>query len=464
MLHVLISFDTEDFVTPQADDAAKYYAETLTHYGVRGTFFIVGEVLRVLKQRKRLDVLSAMARHDIGYHSNTHSLSPMINEYQNSLPWHQAVDELVCRESDGICELAQTFERPIVSLCPPGINYSACMLAGFSRLGIDICSGFSIDGGNGCPAFYTGIVNLGYDRPDMFMSESRALTALPRLNDLYNARASLKRYAAIFTHSNMLITEQAWDAYNLRTDTSLNRALLKPAPLKSPREVNGIKRCFEDFLGNAVKYKDMEFITYSDLKSIAESQRHQLVSKNVIETLARSVLREFTYHEVGGIMFSPAEIFVILGTYTLALLEGYPWSDRTMPQVIGPIASCENTQHVARIKVSQLRIILKSIFEKGDIHEIPGVINFNDTQCNPSWLLGACAGLIAAGHLNSYNDLNDIQINIPELKPLPSIAYTDLFEKFTYRSSMGICPSDFTGENLINTNLLQTWSYKPSMA
>jgi len=80
-IYVVLWFDTEDYILPQDDDAAKRLAEMLTNLGVRATFKIVGEKARVLERRGRRDVIDAIARHDVGYHSNTHSQQPTIAVY-----------------------------------------------------------------------------------------------------------------------------------------------------------------------------------------------------------------------------------------------------------------------------------------------------------------------------------------------------------------------------------------------
>ena len=65
---MLLWFDTEDYILPQSDDAAKRLAVFLTQQGIPATFKVVGEKARVLQQRQRQDVISALAQHDIGYY------------------------------------------------------------------------------------------------------------------------------------------------------------------------------------------------------------------------------------------------------------------------------------------------------------------------------------------------------------------------------------------------------------
>src|SRR5207247_735498 len=61
-LYVVLWFDTEDYVLPPSDDAAKRVAELLTRQGVRATFKVVGEKARTLERRGRQDVIAALAR------------------------------------------------------------------------------------------------------------------------------------------------------------------------------------------------------------------------------------------------------------------------------------------------------------------------------------------------------------------------------------------------------------------
>src|SRR5580704_25851 len=75
-VYVVLWFDTEDYIEPAADDAALRIATDLENLGVRATFKVVGEKARVLEARGRRDVIRALSRHDVGYHSNFHSILP----------------------------------------------------------------------------------------------------------------------------------------------------------------------------------------------------------------------------------------------------------------------------------------------------------------------------------------------------------------------------------------------------
>src|SRR5580693_2872150 len=86
-VYVLLWFDTEDYIQPAADDAALRIAQELERRGVRATFKVVGEKARVLEKRGRYDVIRALSHHDIGYHSNYHSIQPTPALYLKDMGW-----------------------------------------------------------------------------------------------------------------------------------------------------------------------------------------------------------------------------------------------------------------------------------------------------------------------------------------------------------------------------------------
>ena len=105
-VYVTLWFDTEDYILPQDDDATKRLAELLTRLGVRATFKIVGEKARVLESRGRTDVIAAIGKHDIGYHSNTHSQQPTVAVYLQNAGWDEGRAEFYRREVQGVRDVS----------------------------------------------------------------------------------------------------------------------------------------------------------------------------------------------------------------------------------------------------------------------------------------------------------------------------------------------------------------------
>src|SRR5690242_21533303 len=78
-VYVVLWFDTEDYILPPSDDVAKRLAAFLTEQGIQATFKVVGEKARTLERRHRTDVIAALQKHAIGYHSNTDRKSTRLN-------------------------------------------------------------------------------------------------------------------------------------------------------------------------------------------------------------------------------------------------------------------------------------------------------------------------------------------------------------------------------------------------
>src|SRR5208283_2080353 len=91
-------FDTEDFVTPGSDDPPKWVAEFFREHGYKATFKMVAEKVRSLRKRQRLDVIQAIAAHEVGYHTNNHSVHPTVYEYLRKKTWEDGCREFERRE------------------------------------------------------------------------------------------------------------------------------------------------------------------------------------------------------------------------------------------------------------------------------------------------------------------------------------------------------------------------------
>ena len=123
-VNVILWFDTEDYLLPADDDAAKRLAEMLTARGIRATFKVVGEKARTLERRGRGDVIAALKKHAIGYHSNLHSVHPTPTEYLAGCGWLDGVAEFTRREAGGAADVDGFFRCPLWfvtdSQVPPG--------------------------------------------------------------------------------------------------------------------------------------------------------------------------------------------------------------------------------------------------------------------------------------------------------------------------------------------------------
>src|SRR5437763_1374813 len=120
---LILSFDTEDYETPASDDAEKGWAEMLMRYGLTGCFCVVGEEARALRDRGRRDVLAALARHEVAYHSDLHSAHPTHAEYLDTMGWPEGVRAVLEGEAQGIGDLRSLLGQQPSAYCKPGNSW-----------------------------------------------------------------------------------------------------------------------------------------------------------------------------------------------------------------------------------------------------------------------------------------------------------------------------------------------------
>ena len=108
-VQLIFSFDSEDYETPAADDAEKWWAETMTRHGITACICVVGELARALRERGRIDVIEAMRRHEIAFHSDLHSAHPTWAEYLDECGWEDGVARVLREEGRGILDVREVF-------------------------------------------------------------------------------------------------------------------------------------------------------------------------------------------------------------------------------------------------------------------------------------------------------------------------------------------------------------------
>src|SRR5450755_1007899 len=160
-VYVALWFDTEDYIEPTADDAALRIAHDLTELGVRAAFKVVGEKARVLEQRGRWDVIRALALHDIGYHSNFHSIPPAPSVYLLDLGYVEGAAEFGRRERPGALDVQRIFGVRPSCYGQPGSSWAPQSNAALRRMGISVYldEGSQV-GLNNQPFWYGGLLYI----------------------------------------------------------------------------------------------------------------------------------------------------------------------------------------------------------------------------------------------------------------------------------------------------------------
>lgn len=131
-MYTTFFFDVEDYITPPEggmDDLLKMLADVMSEERVSGTFFIIGEKLRCLRDRGRRDVIEALTSHDVASHINMGSIHPTVTERLESADWTDGCARMAADELAGIDELEEIAGKRISSLSRHGGSFGTQLLA-----------------------------------------------------------------------------------------------------------------------------------------------------------------------------------------------------------------------------------------------------------------------------------------------------------------------------------------------
>src|SRR6266481_377040 len=220
-VYVVLWFDTEDYILPASDDAALKVADWLHQQGIRATFKVVGEKARTLERRGRTDVIAALNKHEIGYHSNWHSVQPSPALYLSNLGWDEGVEEFDRREGPGRVDVQRVFGQAPSCYGQPGSSWGPQSYGAMRKWGMEVY----LDAGSHVrldekPYYYCGILNL-YRLAYTLRADLNYPKALGEAEEKFVAahKALLAEgggVVSIFYHPCEFVHKEFWDGANFK--------------------------------------------------------------------------------------------------------------------------------------------------------------------------------------------------------------------------------------------------------
>lgn len=335
---VILWFDTEDYISPSDDDADKRLAELLTERHIRATFKVVGEKARVLEQRGRADVITALQKHDIGYHANFHSVHPTPSEYLADCGLLDGIGEFVRREGPGAADVRRIFKVPsLVCYGQPGASWGAQPIAALRDIGVSndgipcyVDSGDHV-GIGGKPFWYDGALVV-YDmrqnetRMDLFAKDGleKGENAVTAIHDRLAGEGG--GLISIFYHPCEWVTSEFWDGVNFRRGANPPREQWKLPPQRSAGEADAAFGRFATYVEYIRDLPGTRFVTASELPTIyRDGLRKEGATESELQEIARRLLDPATkginYQILGNKAFSPADQFELLVNAVVGQLQ-----------------------------------------------------------------------------------------------------------------------------------------------
>jgi hypothetical protein len=465
-VYVILWLDTEDYILPASDDAAKRLAEWLTAEKIRATFKVVGEKARTLERRGREDVIASLKKHEIGYHSNWHSVPPTPAQYLNELGWDEGVAEFDRRERPGFDDVTRIFGQKPTCYGQPGSSWAPQSFGALKNWGVPVY----LDGGghvdlDNKPLYFCGLLKLykidiirtrlgGAD--DLAQTQERFAVAQKRLRDEGGGIISIIYHPCEFVH------KEFWDGVNFRGGANPPREEWKLPRQKSADETESAFRNFKDYMRFIRRFEDVQFITASEAATIwrDEARTHRF-TPDEIRTIAANVGNEANYQRRGSVTLSAAEVLELLVQWLNRRFEGarsppaMMLSERTP---LGPTATRPAFDKTITAPIHDFRQAVACVADSMERHgRVPSTVWVGSSGVSPEAFLVATAKLVV--HMMDGGDLPAVI----EINPAPLSAAKHVADDDPRLWRWVIFPPGFRAPQVMEIAKRQAWTIKPAV-
>src|SRR5438105_8938213 len=342
-VYVVLWFDTEDYILPQSDDAAKRLAAFLTEQGIQATFKVVGEKARTLERRHRTDVIAALQKHAIGYHSNTslerrhrtdviaalqkhaigyhsntHSQHPTPAEYESLLNWETGAAEFTRRERPGYDDVQRIFKQKPCCYGQPGNSWAPQAFPSLGSWGVGLYLDEAAHVGlNGQPFYYGGLLNIFNTK------EGPQLRPNEEWTNIEESKAKFRQFyeqmtrnggglVSLYFHPCEFIHSRFWDM-NFARGANPPCDQWQIYPLRSPDSRERAFSYFEQLMRYMKSFPQVQFITGPQATRLyADGARGHRFSASELAEIARQVEWEVSFQVRGTYTLSPAEVMTLV--------------------------------------------------------------------------------------------------------------------------------------------------------
>jgi len=464
-VYVVLSFDVQDYILPQSDEAAKRLAVFLTQEEVPATFKIVGEKARVLQQRQRQDVITAIAQHEIGYNSNTHSQHPTVAEYEADLGWDAGVEEFTRRERPGFDDVARIFRKTPVAYGQPGLSWAPQAFPALQKWGVRLYLGEGKQVGlRGRPFWYAGMLNI------FNTHEGEELLPNPEWSNLDMAKARFQEtYLTLSSRKNgglvsvnfspcEFVNLAPWNEMNFREGGNPPRDQWRSPPLRTPERTEEAFRYFEGLVHFLKSFPRVQFLTASQAAArYRDRARMHIFTTQEVAAIAGQVDPEVTFLEQDNFDLSASEVFYILNKFLVGIVGKRSSESLILNETpYGPTAAAEPLKAKLVIPAADIRNALMEVQDILDKqNQIPNTIRINGQYVPPeSYLVGIAQ---AVRSLIRQAEMPDDVTFVPARLAAADYVADDSPDLWDWP----IFPRGFHAPKLMSLAKLQAWTLKP---
>ena len=462
---MVICFDVEDYTSPESvgmDDIPKWLAQIMTEEGVTGSFFVIGEKARMMEKRGRTDVIEAMARHDIGSHTNCGSIHPTVTEILEHDSWDEGIKKMLENETKGFDELERIFGQRPANLARHGGSYGPQLTAALSQMNAGyVYSPIYLPGHHAvwfCNDlnFYGegdyGFFDDAYYKDELFNPMLEALDSL--------IPASIKdvdEVAFFANHPSKVRSIQFWD-FNYYKGANPGPDEWKTPELRPLESMETAQKNFRRLVRYLKSRDDIELTTYRDLAK-RFSFRKDVISQDELENIAIRILEEKKV--IIDDYFSAAEVFSALA----ASLDQYHTTQKLPGQVdiIRPFGPMEmpvvkpGFEQIPGRDVLELATAALSYIK--ETNHLPSSLSYEGKMIGTGSLLALFSDMF----LNIGASSQQEQFHTMTMESYPSVNEANIISEVAACKDWPVHRENLDMGQLIEMTKLQLWTLKPAL-
>jgi len=281
-------FDTEDFITPEADDALYELLLLFKAKKTKVTFKLVAEKARMLERRQRYDVIELLKEFDIGYHTEFHSMHPTIAEMCEDMNFADGFNAFYTRENPGRLDVERITGRKCTCFGQPGNSWGSQTFPALRKMGIPLyMDSHDIIDADHEPYWFGGMMNyldICTDSNHRMPLEENGMDYVRENYDKWekpDASGKMK-FLNIYYHPCEYSCTEFYDL-NFARGHNPPREKWRPSNLRGRNEMKKLVALMGDFVDFLVDEKGVKIISPTELMEMEVSKKGEVPAEIVMK-------------------------------------------------------------------------------------------------------------------------------------------------------------------------------------
>lgn len=439
---VILWFDVEDYVTPEAEDSFYELLKLMNRHGVRATLKFCEKKYQQLINHGRTDILKLIADHELAFHMTDHSVHPIPSEYLDRMGFKEGALDFDRREGPGYLALREKSGQPLSSYGHPGVAWAPQVFPALRKWGIptylDVHDILRIDGQ---PFWYGGVLCLTkLNNLAHLDKEAAACSIIESVKNMNEEHCTDVVFLSMYDHPHELVCTEFWDSTNFRYGK--NPSYLVSAPLRREGEFGRLLDQYAKFFDYMNQHREVEFVTAMETLRF-EHQRMEPISAESVKKAAAQLKGEANYAQLNGGWCTASEV--------LNLMARHITGRALQPEMIYGPEKAEKSVVSSPVCVKELA---EKVFNETErifgYKQLPNLYRIGDNFINPVDAFAMLAKAIT-------EDLETVEFVEGRLAAADRVDPT-----VPFGGSWDVYKEDFKAANIIEQTILQTWTLKPA--